>query len=104
MTSWVEVARPNKNHMIRSISVVASNYSQCPELGAFIHMHVLPQPQSKKKKEKRHFIRNLDLFCCQTQLLGLKCAACGSMLCRLSSLLLSLFSLKVSRLLKRNAG
>ena len=74
VTSCFEIARHIKDHRNYCISVVASNYSQCPELCALIH-HLMsclnPQP---------------NLFCYQTQLSGLKCAAFGSMLCRLSSL------------------
>ena len=58
---WVEVAMPIKDHMKmydnmnHCISVVASNYSQSPELCALIHytyhlMSYLKPPPSKKHK------------------------------------------------------
>ena len=49
MTSWVEVGRPNKDHMNHCIAVVASNYSQCLELCARIDCTYHSTPHQIKK-------------------------------------------------------
>ena len=63
LTSWIEIARPIKNHMNHCNSVVASNYSQCPEHYALIHYayHLLPC-LNPSPNNKRHFIKKSDFF------------------------------------------
>ena len=99
MTSWVEVARPIQDHMNHCI-LQPMPRNLCPHLLTY---HLMSCPTTKKKKTNISS-RNLDLFGYQKLLSGLKCAAFYSILCRLSSLLLGPFSLRVSRLLKCRAG